>query len=569
MKPNSNNRYFLSSEKRNLVIFSILILFFVFFSEYFFFSKRNQKSIESKVKNHVFHSDVALFANKKLSRKFLVKLKIPYHKNVSEIVYGNHIYGYFKITEKNIKFDGQNLIFSIIPPGYKNPINFYDHKLKIYEKKFNPVDSSILKEITVQTKGQMSHHLYLLSAVFYPSISRDQKRSYFPIILNRIGEIIWAYIPDKGSKNFRKYPVIKQVGKGIYGILYGEKWSYFEIFNFKGKRLLKLKPKDAKPSYVIHHDFILSDDFRSLITFGHSLGQINPIFTKIINQDLFSILYKPFSLLSNPIIKVDLKNNFASTLNEPLYTMDTLYGFTLKNHPDFFNEVMKTKPRFFTKWNLKNAQIDWLHANSLQQTPEGYLVSFRNINKLIMFSDDFKKINWTLGNEKTDTFYIANDHEQFFHQHHASMLEDGRIILLDNQSGPEKKFRRGSRIIILKRDPLLGIARVDWEYTATDYLNIGNRGSVERLQNGNILAFFPNSLLEKDHLIEVDYQTKKPVGHFAIYFAEIKKQMSENQKKWILDNKKFDLLRPITKGGGNRVVPINTIGNEEFVGYEY
>jgi hypothetical protein len=194
---------------------------------------------------------------------------------------------------------------------------------------------------------------------------------------------------------------------------------------------------------------------------------------------------------------------------------------------------------------------------------------FRNTNKVIMFSHDFKEILWTLGQDPSDTYYISIKKNQFFHQHHVTLLDDGRIMMLDNHTGPESKSRRGTRVVIYELDPIIGTAHISWEYTATHFLKIGNRGSVEMLENGNILAFYPRSLLEKDHLIEIDYKTRRPKGHFAVYFATIKKKITQNQINWLKKNKKQVNLNPITRGGGNRASAIHSIGKEEFIGYEY
>ena len=563
----------LKSEKKILLILVPVFIVLVFVGEKRFFEKRNERQLIKNLKNEVFLSDIALFSNRGLAKSFQKEVELNWSKNYDHVVYGNSIMGYFRVKGSNIKRVDSKIHFSIIPPTYRSKVEFYvtkgDLSIKIKEVKFMSNDSKILKNIRVQIKGKLSSNFFLLGGVYFPNKLISKKRGYFPIIINKLGELVWAHIPDSGKRNMRKYPVVKPLGNGEYGILFGEKWSYFEKFNSKGEVIEKLYPRDSKYEYVIHHDFIYNHSNHSILTFGHSLEYLNYYFVpRNGSKDLVNLFVKPLSFLSNPIIEVDLKSNDSHVIYDPVKDLGVLYGHKTIKKDGLLNLLKKTNAQHFTSWSKPDAKIDWLHANSMQVTDEGILISYRNINKLIMYSHDFNEVKWAMGSDKSDDFFVQNRMDRFYHQHHATLLPDKRILLLDNNSGPDKTHHRGSRVLILKRDFLLGTAAVDWEYTATKHLNIGNRGSVELLENGNILAFYPRSLLQKDHLIEVDYDTKRPVGHIAIYFATIKKKVTKNQLKWLRENKKKFNFSPITRGGGNRAVPIGTIGEEEFLGYE-
>jgi hypothetical protein len=560
---------FLKKEIRALIVFSIFSLIFVFYSEYreYNTTRSYNKNAPESLKNQVYLSDLALFANRKLAKSFTKTISLNYHNKPSSVVYGNKVIGHYRT--QSYKLQNKKLTIELIPPGFKDPINFYIDGVLKASKIFEPNPSNILKNIKVQRKGVMAQNFFLLGGVFFPNKLQSKKRGYFALILNRVGEIVWAHIPKQGKQNIRKYPVIKQISKGKYAILFGEKWSYFEMFNHKGEISFQLEPEKLPDPFVIHHDFYLTNNNRQLITFGHELGFINPYFLKTPWDDFSRILSSPLAILATPIIEVDIIERKAKKLFSPFKRLQTLEGNKLLYTKGFLEAILKSEPRHFTKWKQVNAKIDWLHANSIQYTNQGFLCSFRNTNKVIMFSHSFDKILWTLGRDPTDTYYIKNPHKQFFHQHHVSLLNDGRVMMLDNHTGPDQKHKRGTRVVIYQLDPIIGTATISWEYTATHFLKIGNRGSVEKLKNGNILAFYPRSLLEKDHLIEINYKTKRPKGHFAIYFATIEKKITKNQKKWFKENNKKINLAPITRGGGNRAVPITSIGEEEFIGYEY
>jgi hypothetical protein len=562
--------------KKNLIFIGITIcaLAFIFKAEFHSYKKRNiqKKNIQTDLKTKIYPSDIALFASRNIAKTYVKKMKIAISsdlKDIRSLIYGTKTYGYYELTEFTTQDNFLN--FEFISPGFQEKIEFYaktsfgTHHL--ITKKITQPHNPILKEIIVQRKGQMSHNFFLLGGVYFPKVRRQQKRAYFILVLNRIGEIIWAHVPSYGERNIRKYPTVKQVSPGEYAVMFGEKWSYFERFNYKGDISKSISPKEAFVPYVIHHDFILKGD--NLIAFGLKRGYIRPYFLPHDSFKTWSYFFKkPVSFLGATIEKVNLKTNKAQILWDPF--KEKSFGITknlswARNTESGLHQL-NNRPMHFTKWGEEESNADWLHANSIHESKEGYLVSFRNISKIVMFDKDFK-IKWTLGQDKSDTYYLPSEDYRFYHQHHATLLENGDILLLDNHTFPPAKYHIGSRVLILRRNEEQKTAHVVWNYRPSKYLLIGNRGSVEQLDNKNLLSFYPRSLLEKDHLIEIGYDTHRPVGHFAITFARIKKKVTANQLKYFKKTKQ-NFSPYIFRGGGNRAVPIKTIGKEKFLGYK-
>ncbi|MBU0980000.1 MAG: arylsulfotransferase family protein [Nanoarchaeota archaeon] len=131
--------------------------------------------------------------------------------------------------------------------------------------------------------------------------------------------------------------------------------------------------------------------------------------------------------------------------------------------------------------------FDAYHANTIEMIEKDtdfadkgdLLLSVREIDMLIVM-DTEGEIKWTWGPGVVDM------------QHHPTMLENGNILLFDNQG-----FRNYSRVIEL--DPRT--EKIVWTYPAlpTEKFYSESRGSSQKLPNGNVLITESN----KGHVIEV------------------------------------------------------------------
>jgi hypothetical protein len=79
-----------------------------------------------------------------------------------------------------------------------------------------------------------------------------------------------------------------------------------------------------------------------------------------------------------------------------------------------------------------SADSDYVHLNSLAIDPvDGALiVSLRHADEVLKIDRTTGKTLWTLGG-KSDDFSLTTD-QRFSHQHHASRLSDGTVLLFDN-----------------------------------------------------------------------------------------------------------------------------------------
>ena len=113
---------------------------------------------------------------------------------------------------------------------------------------------------------------------------------------------------------------------------------------------------------------------------------------------------------------------------------------------------------------------EWTHGNSLTVTNSGdFLVSLRNINTVGIISKETQRFIWKWGPG------------QISHQHHASFLENGNVLIFDN--GSHSKGIDRSRVVEVNPEE----DKIIWEYTESPPVSFFSfhLSSADRLSNGN------------------------------------------------------------------------------------
>jgi hypothetical protein len=132
------------------------------------------------------------------------------------------------------------------------------------------------------------------------------------------------------------------------------------------------------------------------------------------------------------------------------------------------------------------AVADYAHANSLEVYDDGdILLSVRNYDCIYRIDRDTGAIVWTFGgvNCADNEFTIGGDpYDGFSHQHDATLLDDGNILLFDNGNLHDPPRSRAVEYAI---DEQTRTAELVWSHDDGRYT--GYFGSAERLDNGNTL----------------------------------------------------------------------------------
>ena len=117
---------------------------------------------------------------------------------------------------------------------------------------------------------------------------------------------------------------------------------------------------------------------------------------------------------------------------------------------------------------------EWTHCNSLEITPAGeWLMSFRLTSTIALVDPASGDVRWSFGPG------------QFSHQHHATWLENGHILVFDNGC---HRLRAPSYSQVVELDPTS--EKVVWSYvgrTLVAFYSFMVSGC-ERLPNGNTLV---------------------------------------------------------------------------------
>jgi hypothetical protein len=128
---------------------------------------------------------------------------------------------------------------------------------------------------------------------------------------------------------------------------------------------------------------------------------------------------------------------------------------------------------------------DWTHSNSirfLDKNPinggPAYLLSVRNLNFTAIISRQTGEILWRSPKGLLD------------HQHDASLLENGNILIFDNGFSEHAKTDALLESSLKEINPKTN--QVVWKYEGTDYLEKSHfynstLGGVQKLKNGNVL----------------------------------------------------------------------------------
>ena len=132
------------------------------------------------------------------------------------------------------------------------------------------------------------------------------------------------------------------------------------------------------------------------------------------------------------------------------------------------------------------AVADYAHPNSLELYDDGdVLLSVRNYDCVYRIDRPTGDIVWTFGgvNCADNEFDIGGDpYDGFSHQHDATLLDDGNILLFDNGNLHDP---RRSRAVEYAIDEEARTAELVWSHDDGRYT--AYFGSAERLDNGNTL----------------------------------------------------------------------------------
>ncbi|MCX6140944.1 MAG: aryl-sulfate sulfotransferase [Candidatus Kapabacteria bacterium] len=185
--------------------------------------------------------------------------------------------------------------------------------------------------------------------------------------------------------------------------------------------------------------------------------------------------------------------------------------------------------------DLTAASIDYIHVNSIVKDKDGnYLLSCRHLDEVIKINGRNGSVIWRLGGSKSkhNQFTFENDTTDgfvgFSHQHSAIISKTGTLLMFDN--GNLKPGTPRSRAVEYSIDEVRKTVRRVWEFSPTPDVYASSMGSVQELENGNILVGYGSATtnlvaqeVNRDGTIHV--QIQDPTGDALTAYRVTKSSM--------------------------------------------
>lgn len=400
---------------------------------------------------------------------YVKPVPIPVRSASSSIVFGTPGIGYFET--KNRKH---------LPPTYLEPIEYFENHQGLHCLSRKKYSNPTPKEHTISTfslKGSPASAFFLTNGYtpFEPADTQEPKGHSVVFVLNRLGETVWSYSPDKErpSSDHRTRSVLAKVIDGnVIGLLRSYERSYFERVDWEGNVLQSFNPTPT----VFHHDFLM-DANDQVLTLSNSMRSV---------RKPWFFWRKPITFLGSPLIR---------------YTPEAKTATTVWDYLDFQNPFSDNG----WTWNATDsgsAYSNFTHANSLDQNSQGYLLSLRNVSKVVLVDRVTLKPLW-----KIDSRTLG-----IYRQHHATFLKDGTILLFDNSTNSSR---------VLKIDTSAS-PKILSEFDPSPPVHSSRHGSAFAVSGGKITGFFPNTTpgsKEPNRIIEFDEASGKELARLEYRFG--------------------------------------------------
>lgn len=176
---------------------------------------------------------------------------------------------------------------------------------------------------------------------------------------------------------------------------------------------------------------------------------------------------------------------------------------------------------------------DCMHLNTVSLFPDQkfLLVSSRNQNSVLRINRATGALVWAMGyhGEVEDGFhgdFTMTDADRFLHQHDATVLPNGHILMFDNGRSGVRTYSRGLELAYTYNPSGRSEAHVVWQFRHTPDIFAPVWGSAQRLSNGNTLVCFgEHDAGEHSTIVEVSSASKpllelRTPGNWGVYRAE-------------------------------------------------
>ena len=163
---------------------------------------------------------------------------------------------------------------------------------------------------------------------------------------------------------------------------------------------------------------------------------------------------------------------------------------------------------YIESFNLNANYLNWMHGNSIEiDYDDNIIVSNRAMSEAIKFDRLTGELIWRLGGPVSDFTFINDTYEGPSKQHDVRRLDNGNLMIFDNQSvSSANSDDRKSRISEYSLNEDSMTATLVWEYFHPEEHLALNQGCSQRLDNGNTLISWGTVSGHGAIITEVNYQ---------------------------------------------------------------
>lgn len=444
---------------------------------------------------------------------------------VKSVIYGFKALGYFELSKP--RWDGQRLITEIFPPGYNHPIEYFvalktgGEPIKLGQRKYK----SPFAKLGQQPKALVQGHL---SLPFVATSWAYNNQAQIPVVFNALGEMVWA-LKVTMSGTLLDGPVIKKVTPTEYVLMGQHRTSILAVID---GRTGEIKREFRAKDFFFHHDFQYFPESQEVAVLAHDCRtlpwwrEFSPVFSGPMGWfNFFKLPRRSYD--TSQIVKISLvtgKTNSIWSVYDNLNPQDHP-NLALAHNMDQFIDIrdpsryleMMERPIYAKSRDGFECTMDWTHANSIRYyTGQGYLVSLRNLNRIVMINDS-GKMEWSLGNDSDNTFVISDPKSRMGLQHDAWLVGTDQLMIFDNGSQYRAEFPHQHINRVVKYQMSNHEANPVWSKDLPPPYN-PIRGSVDPLNNGNVFVHMSSTMSTVPiRYLEIDGTSKQIVGQVSLF----------------------------------------------------
>lgn len=399
-------------------------------------------------------------------------------------VYGNALYGYYQT--KDFQVAGERILISLVPPGYRQPIHLYrarlDGKLSfVGDYSFrNPTPSVLAPPSITESKGDLHPRYFMMDAPLrlFPNSHHEENKDFMAVVIvNRVGEIVWAHsVSNIPSDPVHQY--FQPLSPGRFAIVSNnDEGQELEVMDYRGNRIARHEKKMEGERW--HHGLAWLG--------GEKLAMLTE------------------------------NRKFVSALGWLLFPKEQYYFDSI----DVLDWTTGQSQRLWNSFDWMSPLIqgwqreDFLHSNHLSWVPpRGLMVVSKYAHQLSMIDSHSGKTLWTVGGGGRNRYRVQDEVGSFRNPHWAVVLPGDHWLVLDNRS---KEPGLCSRLMELK---LSGSeAEIVRIIVPNEPCPQSHRHGSLALLGGSIFGFFPDLESKNHYLMEFDRESGQEMARWKFSWS--------------------------------------------------